>query len=123
MKNVLEYKGYHAKIGFDAESRCLRGKIEGIIDYIDFECDNIGNIEQEFHQAVDDYLAFCQEVGKNPEKEYKGSFNVRINPELHRKLAVISLKNGDSLNASVENAIKEYVSKQETADSSIQMMG
>lgn len=109
MMNVLEYKGYHTKIVYDAESMTLRGKIEGINDYVDFESDDIKNIENEFHSAVDDYLAFCSEVGKNPEKEYKGTFNVRISPELHRKLAVCAMKDGCSLNSEVEKAIIAFV--------------
>lgn len=95
-KNILEYKGYHTKIEFDSEELVLRGKIEGINDLVNFECENIQDIEKEFHEAVDDYLEFCKEVGK----EYKGSFNVRINPQLHKQLANISIKNGDTLNAS-----------------------
>ena len=69
MKNMLKYKGYHTKIEFDAEARTLRGKIEGINDFVDFEAEDISKVEQEFHNAVDDYLAFCKKVGKNPEKE------------------------------------------------------
>lgn len=110
MKKILEYKGYHAKIEFDYDDMILYGKIEGISDLVTFENVDASKIEQEFHLAVDDYLDFCKEVNKKPEKEYKGQFNVRINPELHKKLAVISLKNGDSINASVEKAISEYVS-------------
>lgn len=68
-KNVLEYKGYHTTIEFDAETFILRGKIEGINDLVNFESNDPKNIEQEFHTAVDDYLAFCQEVGKEPDKE------------------------------------------------------
>lgn len=109
MKNVLEYKGYHTKIEFDSEDFVLRGKIEGINDLVNFESEDINGIEREFHEAVDEYLEFCKEVGKEPDKEYKGTFNVRINPELHRKLAIVAMKNGDSLNASVEKAISEYV--------------
>ena len=72
MGNIMEYKGYHTKIEFDAESKTLRGKIEGINDYIDFEASDILNIELEFHAAVDDYLEFCKEVGKDPERELRG---------------------------------------------------
>lgn len=97
----MEYKGYHTKIEFDAESKTLRGKIEGINDYIDFEASDILNIKLEFHAAVDDYLEFCKEVGKDPEREYKGTFNVRISPELHKKLALRAFKDGCSLNAEV----------------------
>ena len=63
----------------------LRGEIEGINDFVNFECADIQNVEKEFHEAVDDYLEFCKEVGKEPDKEYKGSFNVRISLELHKK--------------------------------------
>ena len=101
MGNIMEYKGYHTKIEFDAESKTLRGKIEGINDYIDFEASDILNIEFEFHAAVEDYLEFCKEVGKDPEREYKGTFNVRISPELHKKLALRAFKDGCSLNAEV----------------------
>ena len=111
MKKLLEYKGYHSKIEFDHDNYVLYGKIEGIDDLIIFESSDVSKIEEEFHLAVDDYLELCEEVGKEPEKEYKGSFNVRIAPELHKKLAIISLENGDNLNTSVEKAISEYISK------------
>ena len=70
MKNILEYKGYHAKIIYDSDARSLRGMIEGIHDYVDFEAEDVASVEQEFHSSVDDYLAFCEEVGKVPEREY-----------------------------------------------------
>ena len=107
--NILEYKGYHTKIVFNSADFVLRGKIEGINDLVDFECEDVKDVEKEFHAAVDDYLQFCEEVGKTPEKEYKGTFNVRIDPALHKKLANIAMKNGDTLNASVEKAISSYV--------------
>ena len=96
--SVLEYKGYHTKIEFDSDACVLRGKIEGINDYVDFESTDAQMIEKEFQNAVDDYLSFCEEVGKEPDKEYKGTFNVRIKPSLHRKLTV-------------ENAIQAYLSE------------
>ena len=111
MKNVLMYKGYHTKIEFDVENSVLFGKIEGINDLVTFESSSLETIEQEFHDAVDDYLVFCEEVGKEPEKEYKGTFNIRISPELHKKLAVVAFKSGDTLNKAVEKAISAYVAR------------
>lgn len=110
MSNILEYKGYHTKVEFDLDTLSLYGKIEGINDLIIFEADDLSKVEQEFHDAVDDYLSFCEEVGKEPEKEYKGSFNIRISPELHKKIAFIAFKSGESLNKAVEKAIMSYVS-------------
>ncbi len=117
MKNsILEYKGYHAKIEFDADTFVLRGKIEGINDFVNFESSDMVKIVEEFHNAVDDYLEFCKEVGKEPDKEYRGTFNVRITPELHRKLALRAFKEGESLNSLVEKSIEKYICGNSTSD-------
>lgn len=108
--SMLEYKGYHTIVRYCAEDGVLRGIIEDINDYVDFQTTNTADVEKEFHCAVDDYLVFCAEVGKEPEKEYKGTFNIRIKPELHRKLALKALENGESLNSVVEKAISVYLS-------------
>ena len=109
--NILEYKGYHTRIEFDYETISLRGKIEGIGDLVNFSSKDVTTIEKEFHDAVDDYLEFCAEVGKEPDKEYKGTFNVRIESELHKKLAMRAFKENESLNATVEKAIKAYLNE------------
>lgn len=67
-------------------------------------------MKKQSHFILKAYLIFCSEVGKEPEKEYKGTFNVRIKPELHKKLAFKALEDGDSLNKAVENAIAVYLS-------------
>ena len=108
MSNILEYKGYHTKVNYDAESGLLHGKIEGINDYVDFEA-TTESVEVEFRSAVDDYLSFCEEVGKCPDKEYKGSFNIRIDPSLHRALAIEANKKDISLNHVIENTLYEHV--------------
>lgn len=72
MKNsVLEYKGYHTKIEFDSDACVLRGKIEGINDYVDFESTDAQMIEKEFQNAVDDYLAFVKKWEKSRIKNIK----------------------------------------------------
>lgn len=111
MKNIMEYRGYYTRIEFDSDAKVLYGKIEGISDLITFECDSPLEIEQEFHNAVDDYLEFCMEVGKNPDKTYKGTFNIRISPELHRKAAIRAATENITLNKLVEHAIQEAVEK------------
>ena len=120
MKNILEYKGYHTKIEVDLEDGILYGKIEGIKDLVNFESETLDDLEKEFHLAVDDYLSFCEEVGKTPEKEYKGSFNVRVSPELHRQLALLAFKNSESLNQTVEKAIEAYISGRSQTEITLQ---
>lgn len=109
-ENMLEYKGYHTIVRYNAETGVLRGVIEGINDFVDFQTYDLNEVKNEFYRAVDDYLEFCAEVGKEPEKEYKGTFNVRIKPELHKKLVLRALENDESLNSVVEKAISAYLS-------------
>lgn len=113
MGKTLEYKGYHANVEYSSEDEVLFGKIEGICDLINFESDNASEIVMAFHEAVDDYLEFCAEIGKSPDKEYKGSFNVRVKPETHKALSQIAFKKGESLNAIAEKAFDMYVRNEE----------
>ena len=110
MKNLLNYKGYFGSVEFSDEDNVLHGRIIGINDRITYEGDNVKSLKQDFNAAVDEYLNVCAELGKEPEKSYKGSFNVRIEPTLHRQLVVFSSSQGKSLNTVVEEAISNYVS-------------
>ena len=107
--NLLHYKGYSAKPEYSVEDKMFYGKIMGIDDLVDFCSENAKDMESEFQKAVDDYLSFCAEIGKEPQKEYSGMFNVRIPPELHRKLSMTAQARGVSLNKVVEQAISSYV--------------
>ena len=109
MSNVLAYKGYFAPVEFDAEQHVLTGMVTGIRDAIVFEGSTAEDVEQCFHDAVDDYLAFCAEKGKKPEKSYKGTFNVRINPDLHRAAATAAAARNGYLNPFVADAIAAAV--------------
>ena len=107
--NLLHYKGYSAKPEYSVQDKVFYGKILGIDDLVDFYSEDAGRMEIEFQKAVDDYLLFCAEIGKEPQKEYSGMFNVRISPELHRKLSLAAQAEGVSLNKAVEQAIASYV--------------
>ncbi|MBO7670741.1 MAG: type II toxin-antitoxin system HicB family antitoxin [Oscillospiraceae bacterium] len=111
MKQRLAYKGYSTIPEFSIEDEAIIGKIEGISDLVSFESESTSSadIEAAFHEAVDDYLEMCRAVGKSPDKEYRGSFNVRISPELHRSLDQRASREDISLNQAVEDAIKFYL--------------
>ena len=89
---------------------------------VNFQSDDPKQIEHEFKAAVDDYLEFCQAVGKEPDKEYKGTFNIRIQPELHKKLATLANKNGETLNSAVEKAILAYVESSTVTTTQLQQI-
>ncbi len=111
MNDILEYKNYYAEVHFSAEDDVFHGKIIGINDLVNFEGTTVKELKKAFHEAVDDYLETCKELGKEPEKTYKGSFNVRIPPELHRQAARYATMKNMSLNDFVRYAIDSVVAK------------
>ena len=108
-ENYLNYKNYTGSIYFSEEDAVFHGKVIGIKALISFEGDSVNTITNDFHKAVDEYLKFCADKGKEPERPFKGSFNVRISADLHRKLALTASVRGVSLNTLVEDAIRQTV--------------
>jgi len=107
MKNVLYDRDFLAIVCFSEEDDVFYGEIEGIDDLISFEGRSVDELRIAFREAVDDYLELCKMSGKKPIRSYKGSFNVRIDPDLHRKAARKSALLGISLNRFVQAAIEK----------------
>jgi len=97
--STMEYNGYRGSVEFSQEDRVLHGRILGIEDIVSFEGSHVDELERAFREAEDDYLKFCEEIGKTPERAYSGRIPLRITPELHRSLALLAESSGDSLNA------------------------
>jgi predicted HicB family RNase H-like nuclease len=57
--------------------------VEYIRSLISFEGEDVGSLRASFESAINDYLALCQEKGIEPEKPFKGSFNVPVGSQLH----------------------------------------
>ncbi len=87
------------------------GKVVGLKSLISYEGNSVQELKQDFENAIDVYLEECKQRNVEPEQPYKGSFNVRINPDLHRRLALYAMQHNQSLNSAVEEAI-EYMVKQ-----------
>jgi len=109
MANTIEYKGYIGSIEYSSEDKCFFGKLEMIDDLVTFEATSALELEDNFHVVVDDYLETCKALGREPQKVYKGVFNVRIEPELHKKVYQEALKAGVSLNSFVRLALSRSV--------------
>ena len=109
MNQFMEYKGYHAKIEYSAEDETFVGRVIGITDVLLFDGGSVEELTDMFHQSVDDYLASCAEISKSPEKEYRGSFNVRLSPELHRRAAIAAEDRSLTLNQFMNEAVKSYL--------------
>jgi len=109
MKDILQYKGFLGSVHFSAEDECFFGKIEGINDLVTFEGHDVTELKKAFQEAVMDYIELCKLSGKHAHRSYKGSFNVRIAPELHKRAVQKSLMLGISLNQLVQKAIEKEV--------------
>ena len=112
MSSTMEYKGYIGSVEFSENDRLFFGKVLGVRALISYEGTTATELVEDFHGAVDDYLELCAQQGIEPEKAYKGSFNVRVSPELHRTAAVYAAMQKISLNSFVENALRSFIQMQ-----------
>jgi len=108
----LEYKGYTGSIEYSKEDDLLYGKVLGIKGLISYEGKTGKELEEDFKETIDTYLADCKERGVEPERPFKGSFNVRISAKLHRKAALLAMKEKMSLNSFVAESIRERIYKE-----------
>ena len=109
MNNTMEYKGYLGSVEFSQEDALFYGKVLGIRALISYEGSSAAELVADFHGAIDDYLALCAQQGKEPERAYKGTFNVRISPELHKQAVAAEMAHNMTLNSFVENSIAQAV--------------
>lgn len=107
MMDKLKYENFIGSVHFSAEDEVFYGKIEGINDLVTFEGSSVDELKSAFEEAIQDYKEICKEQGKEIFKSFKGSFNVRLNPELHSKAFEKALLEGKSLNQLVKEAIEE----------------
>jgi predicted HicB family RNase H-like nuclease len=105
----MEYKGYIGKVEFDDEANLFYGEVINLRDVVTFQGETVNELRKAFHDSVDDYLEFCAARGESPEKPYSGKFMVRVEPELHKALAMRAKMNHKSLNAWIHDALETAV--------------
>jgi len=110
MKDVLKYRGFIGSVHFSADDSVFYGKIEGVTDLVTFEGETVKELTDAFHYMVDEHIKDCEVNNITPEKSYKGSFNIRLTPELHRQIAVNAKIRGVSINKYVYEALSETLS-------------
>ncbi len=110
----LEHKGYTGSIEYSAEDNLLFGKVLGIQSLISYEGLTGKDLENNFKEAIEDYLTDCTSNNQKPEKPFKGSFNVRVSSSLHQKAALMAMEAKMSLNSLVEESLRSRVLGEET---------
>ena len=106
MKDMLKYKGYYGSIHLDEDDLILYGKVEFIKALINYEGDSAAELKKAFEEAINDYLAMCEQEGMKPERPFKGTFNVRVGESLHERATIAATERGVKLNEFVKQALE-----------------
>lgn len=112
--NTMTYKGYIGSVAFSEKDNVFFGKIEGINGLVNFEGESVKELTNAFHEAVEDYIAYCKDEGIEPDKSYSGSLNVRLSPTIHRQIAILAKQAGLSLNAYIKDTLEKKVNAELT---------
>ena len=108
MKDMMSYKGYHGSVKYNDEDQIFYGKVEYIKALISYEGTDVSSLKEAFQEGIEDYLELCEETGKEPEKPFKGTFNVRTRSDLHREAVLYANKNNLTLNKIITLALENF---------------
>ncbi len=109
MKDYIHYKGYYGSVHFDEDDVIFHGKIEFIRALVTYEATDAKGLKKAFQEAVNDYLDVCKLKKLEPEKPFKGSLNVRLGSELHRRVAIAAEQNSLTINKFIASALERAV--------------
>jgi predicted HicB family RNase H-like nuclease len=109
MSDVLEYKGFLGSASYSGEDEVFHGKLEGIRDLVTYEGADVRGLKQAFREAVDDYIETCSHQGREPDSPFKGSFNVRVGTDLHKRTATYAIEHHKKLNSVVTEALECFL--------------
>ena len=107
----MTYQNFVGSVHYSDEDRIFYGKVEHIRSLISYEGTDVDSLRQVFEESVDEYLEQCAQEGREPERAFKGTFNVRTGSDLHRRAVVYAKERGINLNNLVKEALEKYLSE------------
>jgi predicted HicB family RNase H-like nuclease len=107
--NIITYKGYQGGFEYDPDADIFHGDILHIADVVTFQGRSIDELKTALAESVDVYLEYCEKHGKLPNKPFSGTFNVRVKPELHQRIAVNAANAGISINKWVTGVLESAI--------------
>ena len=110
--SILTYKGYQGSFEYDPDADIFHGDVLHLTDVITFQGRSIDELKEALAESIEVYLEYCTKKGKEPQKPFSGTFNVRLNPETHLRLAMRAAHDGVSLNKWVARTLEKAVSGQ-----------
>ncbi|MGA8381052.1 MAG: type II toxin-antitoxin system HicB family antitoxin [Stellaceae bacterium] len=98
--------GYVARVELDEEVGLFHGEVINTRDVLTFQGRTLDELRAAFADTIADYVEWCRERGKQPERPYSGNFTVRVSPELHRRIAAAAAREGKSVNAFISSVLE-----------------
>lgn len=108
---MIEHKGYIGVFEFDPEIDTFHGTVVNTNDVITFYGKSVAELRKEMRASANEYLAFCQEEGREPEKPFSGKLLLRTSPELHRRVALEAARQKISMNAYIQETLEKAFAK------------
>ncbi|MEP9318283.1 type II toxin-antitoxin system HicB family antitoxin [Pseudomonas sp. LABIM340] len=105
----MKYQGYAARIEYSDDDGLFIGHIAGIRDVIGFHGESVSELRVAFEEAVDDYLATCEKLGREPQRPFSGKLSLRLDPQLHAQVAIKAELSNQSINQWVVDRLGEAV--------------
>jgi predicted HicB family RNase H-like nuclease len=59
----MSYKGYAARMIFDAEDKIIVGRVLDVDDILTFHRASASEFETNFHAVMEDYISACEQLG------------------------------------------------------------
>lgn len=103
---TMHHEGYVATIDLDENAGLFHGEVVNTRDVLTFQGRTLDELRAAFADTIADYVDWCRERGKEPERPYSGAFSLRITPELHRRVAAAAARAGKSINGFVADALE-----------------
>ncbi len=104
--STMHHEGYVATIELDEDAGLFHGEVINTRDVLTFQGQTLDELRTAFADTIADYVEWCRERGKEPERPYSGNFMLRVSPELHRRIATAAARSGKSINGYVSETLE-----------------
>ncbi|HEX5321694.1 MAG TPA: type II toxin-antitoxin system HicB family antitoxin [Stellaceae bacterium] len=102
---TMSHDGYVALVELDEEAGLFHGEVINTRDVLTFQGQTPDELKTAFVETIADYIEWCRERGKPPERPYSGHFTLRLPPDLHRRIAAAAARERKSVNAFIADAL------------------
>lgn len=109
---MMSYRGYNGHFEYDEKADIFHGQVIGIRDVVTFQGRSIDELKGALRDSVDDYLEMCEQEAKSPDKPFSGKFSLRLNPELHSRVALSAAMTKKSINSFVTEAVNKFLEQE-----------